>query len=276
MSGGRRDLDKALTSLVKGLAKDASEGGRADRLPSEFYFTDRLVLGLSRLPRTFVVPTPGYEEARKGSDLEIWLWLKPNWHYRLAVQAKKLSSDGRYDGLNYKKGKQFRDLERYALARKAASVYLLYNHDVSSGGRVKWHCPSCSPKKKEQEELWGVSLVPSWRVKQALKKHGSRNFPYLHEPESAISLRCLIHGYGKTGGKVALHNRPSGSEDKKYFGEWPGKPVRTHSHEDMLRQAPPTELRPKYVVALGLPENLQDGWFEEAVAHQFPGELPEG
>lgn len=76
MSGGARSLDEALTALVRELTTDAREAESAGLLPSEFYFTDRLVLGLSRLPRTVVLPTPGYKEAKQGSDLEIWLWLK--------------------------------------------------------------------------------------------------------------------------------------------------------------------------------------------------------
>lgn len=129
------------------------------------------------------------EESQCGADIEIIVNIGGTRAVTFTVQAKKLSGYGRYDSLNAKVSGtnqyQLDVLERYSRQIGAIPFYLLYNYAKMS--HQSWHC--C---QKFDEKQLGCTLVPSWEIRRAIKKHGSRTFHAIHSRESALPWRCLF------------------------------------------------------------------------------------
>ena len=163
--------------------------------------TDLLLLDLARdAPWGLQLSqTTKSQEAHRGTDLEILVSTKSGGFVGFAIQAKKLyptkytDDGGIYKNLNSKVGntdlRQIDVLERYSQRVGAIPFYLLYNF-VDEYGLAKrsWHC--C---KKFQIEQLGCTLVPSWRVRQAINERGGRYFNWLHEDGNALPWRCLFN-----------------------------------------------------------------------------------
>lgn len=133
------------------------------------------------------------QEAVQGTDLEIRVRRRDNAIDRYAVQAKRLSFAGRYDSLNHRSGQtqqwQIDVLERYAEEQKAIPLYLLFNHirdeDLNDD---YWHCCQQTIDKNQ----FGCTLVPSWRIREAISTHGCRTFDYIHSDRAALPWRCAF------------------------------------------------------------------------------------
>ena len=124
------------------------------------------------------------QESLIGADLLICIRYPGGLGRRLALQAKKLYPTGRYDALDHKDTsgtRQIDKLDRFARSWGAIPAYLLYNHvDPLPFHTPYWHC--CRNRVPEQ---LGCTLVPSWRIRQAIRNRGGRTFPSIHAYESS-------------------------------------------------------------------------------------------
>lgn len=156
--------------------------------------TDLLVLDMlpHRSMNAFSIyhPTKS-QETWIGADLLICIRYPGGSGYRLALQAKKLYSTGRYDALDHRDtsgSHQVDRLDRFAQWWGAVPAYLLYNHvDPLPIYTPYWHC--CRDNNPEQ---LGCTLVPTWRIRQAIKYRGGRTFPSIHAHESIRPWRCVF------------------------------------------------------------------------------------
>lgn len=155
--------------------------------------TDLLVLDfmrseMQRSSRVFHITKQ--KEAQYGIDLLIVTRIDSNSAAVLAVQAKKLYNTERYDSLNHRVGdnriSQLDLLESFAWKRGCIPLYLLYNYtDLKTDELARyWHCS----QQPCQEQL-GCTLVPSWRIREALKHRGQRKFREIHRIESSSTTR---------------------------------------------------------------------------------------
>ena len=146
--------------------------------------TDILILDLvgCGASRRFRLHQPTkVEESRTGADLEIWIRVgRSSSAVHLVIQAKKLGSEGRYDQLNPNAGggnpRQIDRLDHHARCANAIPLYLFYNDVDNLEASSCWHC--CQQPCNERQT--GCTLVPSWRVRDALRHRGSRTFRGLH------------------------------------------------------------------------------------------------
>ena len=131
------------------------------------------------------------EESLFGADLLLCIRYPCGSGRRLALQAKKLYSTGRYGALAHTGVSgvdQIDRLDQFARRWGAASAYLLYNHvDPLPLDQSYWHC--CRPHKAEQ---LGCTLVPSWSIRQAIGSRGGRTFRKIHEREPNRPWRCVF------------------------------------------------------------------------------------
>lgn len=243
-----RALESGLTQLVSELSETARAGVRDGILPSEIYFTERLLVGLSRLRKVRVYRVSGHQEALKGCDIELWIWLPGGRFWRVALQAKRQYPSDRYEHLDHKNGQQLEDLENYSRAVGSIPGYLLYTHDTIG---LPWHC-TCPG----DPDLLGVGLVPSWRVRQALKERGTRKPEFLYEPEASISLRCILHEPSHPARRLRLTTPPEGLSHE--FSEWPGSDVNPLATVRPVLPNPfPDQGRPKYLTTFRCPADLE-------------------
>ena len=155
--------------------------------------TDLVALDLTRFApkRVRLIQTSKSDEARSGTDLEILIRTDAGV-IRLAIQAKKLCSSGRYDHLNSKVSDtlapQIDVLEQYSRQVRAIPFYLLYNSVDYINVEKSWHC--CQPTI--QKKQFGCTFVPSWRIRQAIETRGCRNFAWIHDDKCALPWRCLF------------------------------------------------------------------------------------
>ncbi len=155
--------------------------------------TDILTLDFARLAGTHEVKlfqTPKSEEARKGTDLEVFLKTGGGAAIRYAIQAKKLYPDKGYIHINAKAGKsgrfQIDVLEDHAKSVGAIPLYLLYNYIDHAEASRCWKCCKCPVEEKQL----GCTLVPSWHVREAICRRGCRTFHFLHSHSESLPLRC--------------------------------------------------------------------------------------
>ena len=130
------------------------------------------------------------QESRWGADLLVWIRRRSGLSQFLAIQAKKLYPNGRYEALNHHVNPGVRQIDRldaFAHQYRAIPLYLLYNHFVSRAPCVYWHC--CKPLEVEQ---LGCTLVPSWKIGRAIMRRGERTFTALHETGPSRPWRCAF------------------------------------------------------------------------------------
>ena len=107
-----------------------------------------------------------------------------------AIQAKRLSAEGRYNHLHPRSGDrhQIDVLEDYATrAKGVVPLYLLFNHVDDKDLDSAWQC--CQTIDKRQ---FGCALVPSWRIREAISNRGCRTFDYIHSDQAALPWRCAF------------------------------------------------------------------------------------
>lgn len=157
--------------------------------------TDILVLDFIKLAgrrRVKIFQITKHEEARKGADLEIFLRTDRGTCVRYVIQAKKLYPRHQYPHINAKAGKsglfQIDVLEDYARSVGAVPHYLLFNFVDHIQRTRHWHC-----RRQFDEKQLGCTLVPSWRVRDAISPPpGRRTFDFLHSDPAALPLRCRL------------------------------------------------------------------------------------
>ncbi len=155
--------------------------------------TDILSLDFARLAGTHEIKlfqTLKPEEARKGTDLEVFLNTGGGATIRYAIQAKKLYPDKGYIHINAKAGKsgrfQIDVLEDHAKCVGAIPFYLLFNYIDHAEASEYWNCCKCAVDEKQL----GCTLVPSWHIREAICQRGCRTFHFLHSDPESLPLRC--------------------------------------------------------------------------------------
>ena len=156
--------------------------------------TDLLVLDFSMsVPKHNIrfVQTTKTEEAVQGTDLVIYVRRGTGNADIYAVQAKRLYERS-YNCLNARSSNdkhQINILEDYARESRAIPFYLLFNHvDDKDLKSDYWHC--C----QQTVDKWqlGCTLVPSWRIRDAISTRGCRTFNYIHSDRAALPWRCAF------------------------------------------------------------------------------------
>ena len=171
--------------------------GQADLLGArlgEETLTDLLVLDMlpHRSTNAFSIHHPAKsQESLIGADLLVCIRYPSGSGRRLALQAKKLYSTGRYGALNHKDISgtyQIDKLDKFARWWGAVPAYLLYNHvDPLPFHMPYWHC--CRDPDAEQ---FGCTLVPTWCIRQAIRHRGGRTFQWIHAHEPNRPWRCVF------------------------------------------------------------------------------------
>lgn len=155
--------------------------------------TDLLVLDfLMSVPRHKIdfLQTTKHDEPKQGTDLVVCVRRGTKNADIYAIQAKKLSAKRRYDHLHPRSGDrhQIDILEDYATrAKGVVPLYLLFNHVDDKDLDSTWQC--CQTMDKRQ---FGCTLVPSWRIRDAISKRGCRTFNYIHSDRAALPWRCAF------------------------------------------------------------------------------------
>lgn len=133
-------------------------------------------------PKNFdVYAKDGKLEKDFGSDLDLYIEVKPGYYRWFALQAKILKSDNAYHGLNHTSAKihikqwvKLRRLERFSRGG-CKSYYLLYNGKSTYNRRI---ISACRPEVITNSDQYGCSLVEvevikhfaSYRQKGAKRK----------------------------------------------------------------------------------------------------------
>jgi len=205
-----------LRKVLEGLSIDTWERLRDaktfDVRFGEETITDLLLLDLKRkaFHMTSVIQTSKYEEKDTGTDWEWWLGHSGRW-LRLAIQAKKLKRNERYDSLGHKVNtkRQIDLLDSYAAANNALPMYCFYNHTNSSPSPDAWQC--CASFDAKQ---LACTLTSSTVIQDALKVRGRCNFTWVHAQPQSLPWRCVTcpqltlrmkWGDGKTHGAQGIH-----------------------------------------------------------------------
>ena len=170
--------------------------GQADLLGArlgEETLTDLLVLDMlpHRRVNAFSIHHPTKQkESLFGADLLLWIRYPCGSGRRLALQAKKLYPTGRYSALAHKDASgtcQIDVLDRFARWWGAVPAYLLYNHVDLPSYAPYFHC--CRAPDAEQ---LGCTLVPTWRIRRALRVRRGRTFPAIHADAANRPWRCVF------------------------------------------------------------------------------------
>ena len=130
------------------------------------------------------------EEGKWGADLLLVIRRRPGHIHLFAIQAKKIDPGGVYKALNYQlRGgrRQIDVLEAFARLFRAQPFYLLYNHGNHSNPSYTWTC--C---KTEEVEQIGCTLVPSSRIREAIRHRGYRTFNAIHRDTHWRPWRCAF------------------------------------------------------------------------------------
>ena len=171
--------------------------GQADALGTrlgEETLTDLLVLDMlphRRMNAFRIHPTTKQQESLFGADLLLCIRYADGSGRRMALQAKKHYPTGRYETLAHKDASgtcQIDVLDRFARWWGAVPAYLLYSHvDPLPPHTPYWHC--CRAYNAEQ---LGCTLVPTWRIRQAIESRGCRTFAAIHADATNRPWRCIF------------------------------------------------------------------------------------
>lgn len=171
--------------------------------------TDLLVLEMLHIKKSYamrVLHPTRLQESRWGADLLVWIRRRNGLSQFLAIQAKKLYPNGHYKALNRHVSPGIRQidlLDAFAQQYHAVPLYLLYNHFNSGNPSSYWHC--C--KSFDIEQL-GCTLVPSWKIKRAIKRRGQRTFTAIHASATSRPWRCAFDCDHPEGQLTALATEP--------------------------------------------------------------------
>ena len=170
--------------------------GRAKDLRVRFgeeTLTDLLVLDMlphQRARGFWLRPTTRRAEASCGADLFVAVRHPTGRWSRFALQAKKLyPDDDKYRMLNRVQESidQLARLEQFARQLHALPLYLLYNQSDTARPSEHWHCP----RSFDMRQL-GCTLVPSWHIREMLRRPPPRNFDRAHKISQSRPWRCAF------------------------------------------------------------------------------------
>lgn len=187
--------------------------------------TDLLMLDMlaDRHARGFsLYQTTKHEEHRWGADLFVLIRYPTGRWSRLAVQAKKLCPDDRYQMLYRvtESRKQLGKLEQFARQNHALPLYLLYNHSEIAECSDHWHCQL--PFDKRQ---LGCTLVPSWHIRRVLRRL-PRGFDSAHNVSQSRPWRCVFDCPFAEGELIQMAYRsPHPDSDTPPEYDWPFRPM---------------------------------------------------
>ena len=139
----------------------------------------------------YFTQTAKSDEARWGTDFELWVGSVQLGWFRFAIQAKKLNlTDDRYSSFKHSNshGQQIDLLERFAQLNHAASLYSLYNFTQNANVRRHYHCCDGTPELKDL----GCSITPSSNIRTAMNNWGAKNFNSIHVKKNTLPWRCLV------------------------------------------------------------------------------------
>lgn len=210
-------LKVAFENITKNVWKGLEDSFEHDISFGETSISDMILLYLIKLnnPCISIKQTKQNEEADFGTDWVWWIGSDDKGWIAYAVQAKKYSTkNDRYDSLAHKvKGVSQSDiLEIYANSIRAIPVYALYNYvlreSFSTGvrGLILGY-----PKN-----MYGVTLTPLHVINEAMNKRGCRNFKFIHDKFSTITLPDLI-----LETETYLDNYANSKNKSKIFEEYP-------------------------------------------------------
>lgn len=170
--------------------------GRAKDLRVRFgeeTLTDLLVLDMlphQRAKGFWLRPIAKHAEASCGADLFVAVRHPTGRWSRFALQAKKLDPDDDWYRMFkwvQKSIDQLEKLEEFARQLHALPLYLLYNHSKTAQPSEHWHCPL--PFDLGQ---LGCTLVPSWHIREMLRRPPPRNFDRAHKVSQSRPWRCAF------------------------------------------------------------------------------------
>lgn len=164
-------------------------------LQGEETITDINVLEIKRagFPNISVNTIPKTEEAKKGFDIDLGVWIGSNsghWQHFL-IQAKRLdTSNLKYNKLRHKIKEQFQfeKLEDHAKTMpNTTAFYCFYNFVKLDNLNNFWRC--CEPFEEHQ---LGCTIAPLDSIRNAFSPTGSKTFQWIHSQNQTIPWRCLF------------------------------------------------------------------------------------
>ncbi|GEM49780.1 DUF6615 family protein [Deinococcus cellulosilyticus] len=187
-------IHKTFERLARYAWQTLEEAHELDFALGEETLTETLLLQLKRMknPAIQVVPYNKTEESLNGADWEWWIQDGSSYH-RVAVQAKKISRNGRYKSFIHEVGAaktpQIHLLRTYALANGALPLYCLYNHHPKAKAD---HLNCLRGKQKDLTQL-GCTLMPIDAADLVYSKTLKPEFIAIHEHSiNPVPWRCLF------------------------------------------------------------------------------------
>lgn len=210
-------LKAAFENITKSVWNGLGDAFEHDISFGETSISDMILLYLIKLnnPQISIKQTKQNEESEFGTDWVWWIGSDNKGWVAFAVQAKKYSTkDDRYNSLGHKvKGISQSDiLKSYADSIQAVPIYALYNYvlreNFSTGIRgIVLNYP---------KDMYGVTLTSLNVVKKATNTRGCRNFKFIHDKVSTITLPDLIHET-----ETCLANYANSKNKSKLFEVYP-------------------------------------------------------
>lgn len=215
-------LKVAFESVTKNVWNGLGDAFEHDISFGETSISDMILLYLIKLnnPQICIKQTKQNEESDFGTDWVWWIGSNNKGWVALAVQAKKYSTENdRYNSLVHKvKGVYQSDvLKSYADSIQAIPIYALYNYVL----RENFSNGITGLIFNYPENMYGVTLTPLNVIKEAVNKRGCRNFKFIHDKFSTITLPeliCEIETY--------LDNYADSNNKSKLFEMYP----KVHAH----------------------------------------------
>ena len=155
------------------------------------------------------------QEARSGTDFELWVGSARLGWFRFAIQAKRLYAKSKcYDKLHHSNahGNQIDSLENFADSNRAASLYCMYNYTEDVKQREHWRC--CTGSFEHHE--FGCTVTPSSTIRDVLDSGDKKTFGRVHCAENTLPLRCLVSCPAVKSGLEFMASGPSKSQQPDY------------------------------------------------------------
>lgn len=186
-------LKVAFENITENVWKGLGDAFEHDISLGETSISDMILLYLIKLnnPHISIKQTKQNEEADFGTDWVWWIGSDDKGWVAFAVQAKKYSTkNDRYNSLAHKvKGISQSDiLKIYSDSIQAVPLYALYNHVL----RKNFSAGITELIFNYPENMYGVTLTSLNIIKEAMNTRGCRNFKFIHDKFSTITLPDLI------------------------------------------------------------------------------------
>ncbi|MEK6219620.1 MAG: hypothetical protein N2B01_01870 [Psychrobacter cryohalolentis] len=186
-------LKVAFENITKSVWNVLGDAFEHDLSFGETSISDMILLYLIKLnnPNISIKQTKQNEEADFGTDWVWWIGSDDKGWVAFAVQAKKYSTkNDRYNLLAHKvKGISQSDiLKSYSDSIQAVPIYALYNHVL----RKNFSTGITGLIFNYPENMYGVTLASLNVIKEATNTRGCRNFKFIHDKLSTITLPDLI------------------------------------------------------------------------------------